>query len=328
MLQGGTRLSVNAMTMKRIFYKFLSFILLFVAFSCSGELDVCPDEYVCVSVGIQNPHVRSASDEGRDVIDMVNILVFSSSTHELLYKDEIHGAAAEMYLQRDVLMECFFIVNAPAGVFEEVRDLSEFRALRSCLADNEEAYVMEGYLSRSFSSDMDVTVDLSRLSSRIHVGRVVPAFINGTLADSEIVFRGMYLWNVCEEIGYAGDVVSEPGQPARDGSNLYTLIYGSNVVDTTPLRTDAYLYCYSGDHPTASVSATMLVIEFSIAGVPNYYSVQLPKLVPNNEYRIQEIRLLGLGTDVPGEIIDRIDLSYTVVVNPWGESEDREHVMN
>lgn len=61
----------------------------------------------------------------------------------------------------------------------------------------------------------------------------------------------------------------------------------------------------------------------AIPGIPG-----LPALLPNYEYRIHEIRLHGFGTDEPGEMIDRNALSFTVTVNPWTDSEDREHVMN
>lgn len=316
--------------MKRII-SFVIFVLTLSLVSCSRSLegDMLSD-YVKVSVDVINGHtdadMKSVSDNDRDKIHSLNILVFSSHTHELLYRDELRGTKTEFYLQKGVQLECAFIVNAPSGVFNEVSSLYDLKALSSKLSDNRESNIMQGYVSRKFSSDTNLEIEVSRLVSRLYVGKVSPVFVNNSLADAGISFKRIFLYNVCEAMGYLGDIRHET-LPFPEFNDLSERDYNIPVTGKTSLETNEYFYCYSSDDPQAKVSKTMLVLELVIGGKSNYYSIELPALLPNQEYRIHEIRLLGLGTDEPGIPIVRIDLDYSIEVNPWGEN-NRETVMN
>lgn len=287
-------------------------LLSLVLSSCIRGLGV-DSENVRVVFDVRNADVKSGYPDDKDAVGSLAVLVFSSESDELLYKEEISGGYAELYLQKNAPLECHFIVNVPAGSFDEVRDIDDLRGSSSLLADNRYRHVMTGHISRSFSSNARINVEVSRLCSRIHVDRLVPLFANETLAASGIIFNGMYLMNVSESIGYLGDIVSSDTEGlSRD---MYEHRYDCLVADRTPLRTDAYMYSYSGDSGDSDKSVTMLVLEFTIAGKTNYYSIELPALLPNYEYRIHEIRLHGFGTDEPGEMVDWNALSFTITVN-------------
>lgn len=313
--------------MKHLLKYILMAVLVASVSSCQREL--CDGEdFVAVSIDLMSPQVKSVSFDDRDRIERLNVLVFSSATNELIYKDEMRGASIQLYLQKGMPFECFFIVNAPEGTFTEVRTFEDFSLLSSSLIDNKDNHVMQAHLSRSFDSDIDLNVEVSRLCSRVFVGRVTPVFLNSSLAESEIKLKSIFLMNVSEHLSYQCHPADSGDGYQLQAQELYEADYDILIKDKSPVRSDCYLYCYTGDDKDVSDSKTMLVIKLDIGGSPNYYTVKLPRLEPNNEYRIQEVRLLGLGTDQPGILIDRVELLYSVVVNPWGESEDRDYVMN
>ena len=280
---------------------------------------------------------KSASLTHRDVINSLDIFVFKAETGELISYDNIKGESISLYLQRGVLHDICFIANAPKNSFDNIKYYAELETSVSNLIDNHEAYVMQGKESRMFLNDGNLNVEISRLCSKITVDAITPKFMETAISQQHVVLKRMFLMHSSPVISYFGgkcisDVLyNDLGFDTSLDTKIQNLIsygYDKIIVDSSKLDLNTSLLTYSIDESDLIVSQTKLVLEVEIAGIPNYYTAQLPRLQPNHEYLIENIKLLGFGSNIPGELIDRVDVTVNIIVNSWGGVVDKDAVMD
>lgn len=320
----------------RLYLKTLLFaMIVFSLSSCEREFSFDVDGSVRVDCNVSLAS-KSAIGMERDAIKVLDILVFMAESGELISYDRVKVSDISLYFQRGILHHCCFFANAPEGVFSDVRHYDQIGHKLSQLADNNDHFVMQNITSRMFLEDGNLDVFVSRLCSKITVDNVEPVFMESDIAHSQVIFKRMFLMNVPSAMGYDGKAsfpvscYNKYGYDTTVPENIKKLILyevNQEVYDSREIMIGSSLYCYTADSDDASLSETKLVLEFEIGGNTNYYTVMFPRLKPNHEYHIESIRLLGFGSDVPGDVYDRMEVNLVVTVNPWDEAIDKDAVM-
>ena len=126
-----------------------------------------------------------------------------------------------------------------------------------------------------------------------------------------------------------GEVDPALGPPERD---MLVCGFGSRgIPDSRPTTLDCALYCMpnptdnglnSLNSPSWSPRNTRVAIELTVDGESNWYPVDLPAMECNRHYRIDDVTILGPGSQGPDYPVTRSEVTFTVSVAPWGE----EHV--
>lgn len=322
--------------MRRILNVIGFVVMLFSMVSCerSSSLETS-EEMVRVTFDVSQA-TKSTSEASMDRIRRMDVFVFLSETGEIISYDSIEEGSISLYLQRGIQHDCCFIVNAPAGSFNGIRNYSDLKAKTSSFSDNLDRFVMQGEVSRIFLADGNLEVEVSRLCSKIVVDNLVPKFMDSAISQSSVIFRRVFLMNTSPVLTYFGDYTDPDFLYNSTGYdedlNLYirnhlSCEYHTPLFDSSAKKIDSALYCYSADAEGADLSVTKLVFELEIAGKPNYYTVLFPVLKPNHEYHIESVKLLGFGSPIPGEVFDRTEITFVVSVNPWEESAHKDTVM-
>lgn len=318
--------------LKTLFLAVLAFSLL----SCEKDSSLRAEGNVRVDCNVSLA-TKSVSDLKRDHIKELDVLVFMAGSGKLISYDRVSEGKISLYVQRGVLHHCCFFANAPKGTFSDVTHYDQLEQKVSKLADNNAQFVMQNVTSRMFVENGALDVVVSRLCSKITVDEIEPVFMDSEIAQSRVVFKRMFLMNVPSEIRYDGCSMpssvryNERGNDASVSQDIKDLIaYEADrtIYDSKGISVASSLYCYTADSDDATLSDVKLVLEFDIAGNANYYTVMFPKMKPNHEYHIESIRLLGFGSDVPGDVFDRTEVNLVVSVNPWDNAIDKDAVMN
>lgn len=320
--------------MRQIFVALFIISLSFVSCEKATSCEEVP-ETVKVKFEIDSA-TKSVSDIDKDRIETIDVFVFVPGTGQMITYDHMQGNAISLYLQRGLLRDYYFFANAPEGVFDEVRCLSDLLNLISGLEDNRRVFVMHAHTSLTFMADSELKIEVSRLCSKIVIDKIVPKFMESNLTEYEVMLKRVFLMNVGSEMDYSGNLVDSKtfynvsGYDPSLSNDLKSLIsYEMNrpIYDASVIEDDVFVYCYTRDTKKDSISNTKLVLEVEIAGISNYYTMQLPRLEPNHEYFIETIRLLGFGSAEPGDNIDRIEVSFDLDINDWGEANENDTVM-
>lgn len=321
----------------RLYLKTLILAMLaFSLLSCERDSSLRVDGTVKVDCNV-NLATKSLSVQERDDITVLDVLVFMAESGELLSYDRVSEGNISLYLQRGILHHCCFFVNAPEGVFSDVKQYDQVEQKVSQLVDNKDHFIMQNITSRMFVEDGSLEVLVSRLCSKITVEKIEPVFMDSDIAQSKVVFKRMFLMNVPSAMKYDGKPVisavcyNEKGYDASIPQDIKGLILheaNQQIESSESVSVAKSLYCYTADPEEASLSEVKLVFEFEIAGSTNYYTVMFPKMKPNHEYHIESVRLLGFGSSVPGDVFDRTEVNLVVVVNPWDNAVDKDAVMN
>ncbi|MBQ8482915.1 MAG: hypothetical protein IJ504_01260 [Bacteroidales bacterium] len=293
------------------------------------------DVLVCFGAGLADAPTKSEDIDPRDHIESLTALVFDWESGEIVHYQKFNGSEAWLTLRKGLQHDIRFVANCSDERLADVKDLSELLLLESSLEDSQDLYVMTGKAAGSFVADTKVDVVLSRLCSRITISNITPVFWNEALNVHEVRITKVYLTEVCGGISYFGDITGNGPWYYRAGigEDIDPLLLGmfhkdlNILVDSDePHSLDLSLLCYSGDVIGKATSQTRLVIESTILGETGYYAVDLPALAPNNEYLIDNIRLLGFGSGSPDGEYDRNQVSFNIEINSWGESS-RDIVM-
>jgi hypothetical protein len=178
--------------------------------------------------------------------------------------------------------------------------------------------VMVGETIATVSPDVELSIDVSYISSKVVLESVTLDFEDSQLDPLDFNIESVYLINVAGDRSYIAD--SEPStwhnMGQRDTDPL-TFLYdkvpsGELVSGGAAYDTAHYFYCYQ--NPTQT--KTRLVIEAKIDKQIYYYPIDVKELLPNNEYSYR-VKLTRLGTDDPDGSLDKKAFGVTVTVKDW-----------
>lgn len=320
-------------------YLLLSLILTGACLSCA-KVEVCPDEEltkeVCFS-GVQNK--TKAGDSALE-INTLDILVFRKNGGVLEAYNRSQGTQVTANVTVGVPCHYYVVANAPEGVLDKMPSEFSFLASEWKLTDAEGGIAMVGGGESTFDKESSIKVYLDRLVSRVSLEGITPRFLESSYKTAEVILKRIYLINVNGTCPYSkipaeGNLwYNKLKLEKLTGILADCLVSESGMTITGPGKiSDSFVfYCCpnpvdngvnSLTNPEWSVRNTRLVIELSIDGVANYYSIDMPAMACNTNYIVSNAVLTGPGSDHPDKPVSRSAISFLITVNSWGKDNDR-----
>lgn len=283
------------------------------AFSCTRE--EVAGGYVETVFSVSALQTKAAVSE--NAVNTLDILVFRASSGALEAYGRTEGDNLSLKVARGLDYRWYAVANAPEGL-SSVSGLPQFLSLRSRLEDNSsDALVMSG-CGQGVLDGSEVTVILSRLVSRVELGRVSPVYFRSAYTGEDVTLERVFLYHAAGESALSGDAVEpslwyDGNDSLADGFLLSCR--GEDITGGVEREEDLRFYCCPNPQ-----EGTRLVLEVSVGGTLEYYPVEIGPMKGNTSYRVADVRLLGPGVSEPGGEVDRASLTFTVTVNGWGES--------
>lgn len=215
----------------------------------------------------------------------------------------------------------------------DVTNLAALKAKVSPLEANstEDGFVMFGEAKKTVSANERVTIDVTRLVSRVVISKITNGIDIPQYAGQDLKVKGIYLVNAVGKTNLgstytpvAGDFLNQfelkDGQTALLGGRFTPVSIAKSASYTQEKR----MYCCPNPVATDSQSTTWsmrftrLVVEVEFAGETLYYPITFDKkLAAGSSYEIEELKITRPGSTRPDDPLVIGSVTYTVKVNPW-----------
>lgn len=323
---------------------FLAAALAVAMAACSNSPDEDPvRETVEVTFSVLS--TKSVEDDETNIVTLDALAFRFDGTLDSYARAD--AAAVTLPLTKGAYISWWVVANAPEGALSVISTETAMSALRSALAENaSNAFVMTARGSGVYeAANQTVNIDLTRLVSKVSIGKLTASFLGtGALSAADMTLDAAYLINASANVKYDITPLSESwyNQLRLDGTLAEPvksfLWKDAESLELVPAGNDLGYYFYTCPNPVSNAATsavlaswtprnTRLVLETSIDGVKNYYPITLPAMQCNYEYLIEEVELLGFGSDGPDVPVVRDIVRYAVVVNPW-QSEEKHYIMD
>lgn len=198
------------------------------------------------------------------------------------------------------------VVNAPSGDFTSSMSQSQILAKTSELGDNAaDSFVMVGDATKEITStSKSVTVNVNRIAARVAIHKVTNKLASGAAMKIE----ALYVTNVAGDcdLGFTSNYsitawynkegMYTPASPNNFSSpeSFVRATPNASVANGSSYSTSQYFYVYPNaedpaDGGTWSPRASKFVMRISVGEQVYYYPIQLPTIVNNHSYEINEL---------------------------------------
>ena len=318
--------------MKRFLYLATSVIAVLCAISCSknqiGPIDESGynlKDKTELAVGISRPVTKSSTITDDDEVKVNTLQVF-------VFRGDALDAYASAENVSEVTLSCtngersvYALVNAPDMC--HISSKTALLATKSTLSDYPEyGFEMIGHKDIILPQTSTVTIDVTRMVSRVILKQVTRNFTSSALADLEFKIDEVYLLNVADDITYALTGTSEYWINAGwyDGT-LPELTHDNteaNIVngDYWPMNCRYYAYPNNSEDSTDESwcpRRTRLVLKTTLGGKVYYYPITLPELEPNKSYEIENLTITRPGSDNPDKPVTFQEATFDINVLQW-----------
>ena len=301
-------------------------------FSCSKEQTEQADrlteninDRIELTVGINRSLTKSSTITDDDEVKVNTLQVF-------VFRDDALDAYASAENVSEVTLSCtngertvYAIVNAPD--MSHISSKTALLATKTTLSNYPEyGFEMIGSKDVILPQTSTITIDVSRIVSRVILKQVTRNFTSPALADQEFSIDEVYLLNVAGDTNYG--LTDEPEfwinagwydgtlpELTHDGSEA-NIING----DHWPLNYRYYAYPNDSEDSTEEEwcpRRTRLVLKTTLGGKVYYYPVTLPELEPNKSYEIENLTITRPGSDNPDKPVTFQDATFDINVLPW-----------
>lgn len=265
--------------------------------------------------------VTKAGGAASGEVATLDILVFREDGLLETYA-RASGSTVCAKVTRGVSYSWHLIANAPEGLGSLARERDLMERL-SLLSDSGAGHpVMAGGGQGLLDGPRTVPVD--RIVSRVTLGGIEARFLSGSFTQSEVRLERVFLLDAVGSCPYSLE-------PSRGAIAYNARSLSADLPEgVRPLLVRECGQRLSPDASTEDISLlccpdpdcrTRLVVELSIDGEPNYYSIGLPSMSCNTEYLVRDLVLLGPGSPTPDTPVSREGVAFTVEVVPWGTQE-------
>lgn len=292
---------------------------------------------------------RSAVTEHESDVRSLDLLVFRAAdggldSHTRAVSDgneDLSAVSARVLV--GVPMHWYVVANAPDGKFADIATESAFLSLRTTLSESV-AFAPVMYSSGNVivsPSGSSVTARLDRYMCKVSVQSVKVDYMDSFSTAPEVVLNRLVLVNVVGDIPMSGIPSNVTGswynRMTVDGnlpSDIAAVLVSSfapvTVSSSDAVSLSSPLYAMpnptsnsvnSAIEPDWSVRNTRVSLELLINGVSNWYSVDLPGMLPNRHYVINSLTISGPGSESPDLPVSRSEVMFTVNVQEWGVNE-------
>jgi hypothetical protein len=181
-------------------------------------------------------------------------------------------------------------------------------------------------------------VELERLLARVRLDKVsIDASSRPVLASKTVRIESVYLINAVGSAGLCAD--GQPSQwfnrmhwEASEADALAKDEIGHVLTSASPYQKVHCLYAFTNTTSEDSTSDswspryTRLVLECSVDGEPYYYSVDLPGMARNHEYRITSLVIKDWGSKDPDKNVEAsIEVEFFTSLE-WDEEYNIEEI--
>lgn len=321
-------------------------------------LMLVPVSCLCSCIGIESEEARTAETvsvtvksslaaENADAIRRLEALVFRKGDGILEDFSATSDESVSLKITADMPVEVIALANSAGDALRNVHDKESLCAVRTSFPDMEEnGFVMSsGFWDYTAVADGGLELPLTRLACKISLEELKVSFVTEELAALGVTLERAFLINVSTECGYDlnPQAVSWRNRSAFDADlsgfekKAYCREFGIAVKDAAPIDLGTELFCYpnpvdngifADDVGEWCPRNTRLVLQLSVGGIQNYYSVSLPSMECGREYVIKSIELLGFGMEAPDLRMSRTAVVFETMVSGWEESEEKELEIN
>ncbi len=300
------------------------------AVSCKKDMMVAEDAssdagVTELTVGINRSLTKSTTITDGDEVKINSLQVF-------VFRGDALDAYASVEDLSEVTLSCtngertvYALVNAPD--MSHISTKTSLLATRTSLSNYPEyGFEMIGSKEVVLPQTSTITIDVTRIVSRVILKQVTRNFTTPALMDLEFKIDEVYLLNVADDITYALTGTPEYWINAGcyDGS-LPELTYDdskANIVngDYWPLNYRYYAYPNDSEDSTDESwcpRRTRLVLKTTLGGKVYYYPITLPELEPNKSYEIENLTITRPGSDDPDEPVTFQEATFDINVLPW-----------
>ena len=278
-----------------------------------------------LTVGISGTLTKSSTITDDDEIKVNTLQIF-------VFRGDALDAYASAENVKEVTLNCtngertvYALVNAPD--MSTISSRSALLASRSNLNNYpDHGFEMIGSKDITLPQTSSVTVDVSRIVSRIVLKKVTRNFTSKALADLEFKIDEVYILNVAGDVNYGLDGDPESWHNARryDGT-LPEITYDDSdagIVNDNYCPLNYRYYAYPNDSEDSTKDEwcprrTRLVLKTTLGGKVYYYPITLPELEPNKSYEIENLTITRPGSDNPDIPVTFQDATFEINVLPW-----------
>ncbi|MDO5442104.1 MAG: fimbrial protein [Bacteroidia bacterium] len=284
---------------------------------------------VCIE-GASLTRATGVTTAEEDNVKDLQLFVFDESGAKEYYTDVKNSQSGEI-VSKEGKKKIFALVNAPG--MSSVNSLTQLMGSTSLLSDNTlGGMVMTGEADVIVQSGGRITINVTRIVSKVSIKKITTSFSASSLAGKELKIKSIYLINVAGDNQYSA--TASPGlwyNKLSDGRNdpgcgTFSLL--SDPVNSIIQNKSSYIkehsfYCYPNPvseesfDSTWSPRHTMLVIDALLGGEQTYYPIELPVIGRNKCIMIDELIITRKGSDYPYIPVTDGTCSVSVQVVPW-----------
>lgn len=313
--------------------------------SCEDSWETRRPDRVSVSFLAVGQGTKSAVAAHEGDVRTLDVLAYDASTGRASAGGHSEGSAVTMEVTKGATLTFFVVANAPDGAFAGCGTVSAFMSRLSLLehGSSSSLVMVSASETRTFTESADVSVELSRLCSKVVLEGFTPVLWGADeLAGASIVFDRAYLINVVGScpLSMSPSVGSVwYNRSVYDGSldallqDYLCSVSGTAVTSAAKVDTGYSFYCMPNPtdnavnfatEPTWSPRNTRLVLEFTVDGVKTYYPIDIPAMKCNMCYVIKNLTITRMGSHHPDIPVGKDTVQFTVEVTPWGENDINE----
>lgn len=305
-----------------------------------NEQTVSADEMVELKISIPSAVTKvSEKNEPGTPAAVHSLQVF-------LFDEDGNLETSDMQSKQSLVLPCVpgkkkvvAIVNAPE--LTGVTSLTSLTSMKSSLSDNTiESMVMEGTVDLEVTTNVSVTVPVSRLAAKVVLRTVINSFELPTHQQMEFQVTSVYLVNVAGEKTYLSDAMPtlwynkmKNEEDAQAPTFIYDKLSSQVIIPYNGTYTaDKYYYCYpnpakeDSSETVWSERYTRLVVETLLGGETVYYPVTLPSVAKNTAYEIS-LKVTRPGSDSPDKPVSGHVAEFKIEVLDWITGELIEEVI-
>lgn len=343
--------------MKRIYLSLLmTAAAIAAAVSCnkddsSAAQQPAADGMVNLKVAITAPVTKAtvAGTDAENTVSNIQIFVFKLNGSDYVYEASAKANDDELNITvTSGTKTVLALVNEDTD-YTAQQDYEDILAMVTSFKDNaRNDFRMVGTKEQLVdATHTTVAVPVNRVAARIRVNSITNNLLNGFDDDDVKVVRA-YLTHVADNTDYTC-VLANTGWYAEDGINtqldhagaavsvaaeksaVNDLVYQALATPADLASAASYapaggafvLYAYPHD---GSVKKTHLTVEMEIGGKDYTYVIELPALLSNHSYEINDLVLRNLGNPSDGDDviedeednpITPVEATFSVEVQPW-----------
>lgn len=316
--------------------------------SCEGLAGDGSEDRVSVSFLVVGQGTKAAVSTHEGDVASLDVLTYDAASGRASAGGHSDGGAVTVEVTKGSTLTYFVVANAPEGAFAGCTTVTAFKARLSLFPDNTAgSLVMVSEAgTKTFTEATDVSVELSRLCSKVVLGSVTPALRDAEeLAGASIVFDRTYLINVAgactlgltpsAEGPWYNRSVFDEGLDATIADYLCSTA-GVSVTSSSTIETGYSFYCLPNptdngvNFATESVWSprdTRLVLEFTVDGMKTWYPIDIPAMECNKCYLIRNLTITRLGSHHPDIPVGNDTVRFTVEITEWGTNDITDIVL-